>query len=64
MIRYLYAWRMWLRAVYIARAKKHGAGKQCWSHALKSAACVHYLIDGQHRNPPRFPRWMRKAIVN
>lgn len=56
--RYFYGWWMWLRAVWIVRRKKHGAGKQRWSHAFKTAACVRYLVDGQHRGS-RGPWYLR-----
>lgn len=61
MSRYWYGWWMWLRAVYLVRTKRHGAGAQPWSLALKTAGCVRYLIDGQHRRPPRLSRWMRQV---
>ena len=44
--RWLYGWLMWARAVWIVRHKKHGAGKQPWSYALRTAAATRYLVDG------------------
>jgi len=61
MPRYLYGWLCWFEALRKARAKRHGAGKQRWSHALKTAACYRYLVDGQHCRPRRVPRWARRV---
>lgn len=58
--RYLYGWSCWFEGLRKARAKRHGAGKQSWPNALKTAACYRYLADGQHRSPPRVPRYLRQ----
>jgi len=58
--RYIYGWQCWWEGLRKARAKRHGAGKQKWRYALKTAACYRYLVDGQHRTPPRFPRYLRR----
>lgn len=57
--RYVYGWQCFFRTLRMARAKKHGAGKQTWENAIKSAACYRYIVDGQFKTPPRVPRWMR-----
>lgn len=61
MRRYLHGWRCWLEGLRKARAKRHGAGKQRWPHAFKTAACYRFLSDGQHCRPPRFPRYLDPA---
>lgn len=43
--RYLHGWSCWWEGLRKARAKKHGAGPQRWSHALKSAACFRHIAD-------------------
>lgn len=63
MRRYLYGWKCWLEGLRKARAKRHGAGKQPWPLALKTAACYRYLVDGQHLRPPRPPRYLRHLAV-
>lgn len=57
--RYIYGWQCWFRALYQARTKKRGAGPMKWKYAFKMAACYRYLVDGQQRKPPRFPRYLR-----
>ena len=59
---YLYGWYIFFRALKICRAKKHGAGKQPWGYAIKTASCARFIVDGQHRIPPRNPRWMKSMI--
>lgn len=59
MRRYIYGWVVWWEFFRKARRKKHGAGRQRFFHATKTAACARYLVDGQYRRPPRFPRFLR-----
>jgi len=61
MRRYLYGWRCWFRALYLARTKKRGAGRQPWRLALRQAACDRWIVDGHMRGakPPRFIRVVR-----
>ena len=49
MRRWLYGWKMWARAVWLVRRKKHGAGPMRWRHAFKMGAAHRYLVDGQFR---------------
>lgn len=58
MLRYLYGWRMFVRAVYMARTKRRGAGPMRWSYALKMGAGYRYLVDGQFCTPRRWPRYL------
>lgn len=58
--RYLYGWFMWTRAIWLVRAKRHGAGPMKWEYAFKLAGQYRWLVDGQMRGG-KFPRWMRKA---
>lgn len=60
--RYIYGWAMFARAVYMARTKKRGAGRQSWRHALKMGGCYRWLVDGQLRGGLG-PRWIRKALA-
>jgi len=60
MTRYLYGWRIWWWALRKARTKRRGAGPQRLEHALKTAACARYIVDGQHRR--RAPAFMREAL--
>ena len=62
MRRYLHGWQCWWEGLRKARRKKHGAGKQPWLIALKTAACYRFIVDGQHCNPPRLPRYLRRAV--
>lgn len=57
-LRYLHGWRMWLRALYLCRTKRHGAGPMRWKYALQMAACYRWIVDGQMRGgePPRYIR--------
>jgi len=59
MKRYLYGWAMFIRAVYLARTKKRGAGRMSWSHAVKMGGCYRFIVDGQNCRPPRWPRYVR-----
>lgn len=47
--RWFYGWYMWARAIWLTRKKKHGAGRQPWRYAFKTAAAVRYLVDIQNR---------------
>lgn len=58
----LYGWLMFVRAVYLARTKKRGAGRMPFRNALKMGGCYRYVVDGQFRVPPRHPRHMRKLF--
>jgi hypothetical protein len=60
--RYIHGWSCWWEGFRGARRKKHGAGPQRWSHALKTAACFRHIADGQHCDPPRIPRYLRRAF--
>lgn len=61
MRRYLHGWRVWWWTLRKVRTKKHGAGRQPWRYAFKSAACARHIVDGQFRNAP--PRWLKKAYA-
>lgn len=56
--RYLHGWWMWLRALYMCRTKRHGAGASSWTDAVRMAACYRWIVDGQMRGgvPPWFIR--------
>ena len=60
--RYWYGWWMFTRAVWIVRTKKHGAGKLAWNLAFRMGSCHRFIVDGQHRTPPRGIYWMQKWI--
>ena len=47
--RYLYGWWCFARAVYLARTKKRGAGKQKWRYALETGHAYRWIVDGQMR---------------
>lgn len=49
MKRYLHGWGMFFRALYLARTKKGGAGKQRWRYALETAHAYRWIVDGQMR---------------
>lgn len=57
-LRYLHGWSMWVRALRMARRKKHGAGRQSWRNALRQAACDRWIVDGQLRGG-NLPRYLR-----
>lgn len=59
MQRYLYGWLMFVRAVWMARRKKRGAGKMPWGNAIKMGAAYRYIVDGQHCCPPRTPFYLK-----
>jgi hypothetical protein len=60
--RYWYGWWMFARAIWIVRRKRHGSGKMKWRYALRIAACVRHIVDGQYCNrPPRWVTWARKV---
>lgn len=56
-LRWLYGWRMWTRALWMVRRKRHGAGKMPWRYALAMARDVRFLVDGQRR-----PRVIRRRL--
>lgn len=58
--RYVYGWAMWVRCFRMMRAKKHGAGKAKLIHAIRCAACYRSVVDGQFRDPPVFPAYLRR----
>jgi hypothetical protein len=60
MLRYFDGWRAWVRALYLARTKKRGAGPMKWSHAFKMAAAYRFIVDGQFRR--RAPRYLRHLV--
>ena len=61
--RYIYGWRCWFRALRMARAKRHGAGRMKWRYAFKMAAAYRFIVDGQNCRPPRYPRYLRRATL-
>ena len=58
MRRYLHSWALWVWCIRKVRGKKHGMGAMPWRLAFKAGASVRHLIDGQHRSPPRLPRYL------
>lgn len=58
---YLNGWRAWARYFWMARHKRHGAGRQRWIHAWKGACCARYIVDGQHRGVA--PLWLRWSLL-
>jgi hypothetical protein len=59
-IQYLDGWRAWVRAIYLARTKKRGAGPMSWPNALKMAAAYRFIVDGQERR--RLPRYLKRIF--
>lgn len=59
MRRYVYGWLCWCEGFRKARRKRHGAGPSSLRQALRIAACYRFVADGQHRTPPRLPRYLR-----
>ena len=45
---YLRGWYFYLRAIYLSRTKKHGAGAQPWSYCFLIARHARYIIYNQH----------------
>lgn len=50
---WLDSWRGFVRAVWLARRKKHGAGPQPWRYAIATGNAMRFIIYGQNynRNP-------------
>lgn len=49
MLNYLNGIRHYVRAVYKAKAKKHGAGSQPWKYAHAMGKCYYYLVYTQNK---------------
>ena len=47
MKRWLYGWYMFGRAVYLSRAKRHGAGPMKWKYAIRMGRAYRFIVDGQ-----------------
>lgn len=48
MRQYIHGWAVWLECLLLARRKKHGAGKQRLTHAIKTANAARFIAWGQH----------------
>ena len=60
---YASGWRAAFRAFWMARSKKHGAGRSSIEHAMQMAAWYRFIVDGQYRTPQRNPWWLRGLLT-
>jgi hypothetical protein len=45
---WLRGWVFYWRAVYLMRAKTHGAGAAPWRYAFRTASHARFIVYGQH----------------